>query len=234
MHPGRRHVQTTLGSVSIGAAAEQPDVDANVDANVDVDEPVPLARLLAMAYRAMIEGLQERLRSAGWRDVRPPYGFVLLAARDAPSTTGDLAALIGITKQATSKLLDQMEAARYIRRNDNDADGRVEDIELAARGRRLLAEVEGIYAELEGEWADVVGVTSVRPCAPTSPGCSVSRTTAPFPLSARPGEPRQARPAIVGAGLKASATASTAVSPRPPRLVTLSEAAVRSSRWARW
>lgn len=133
----------------------------DVDVDVDSDDPVPLARLLAMAYRAMIDGLHERLRAAGWHDVRPPYGFVLLATRDAPSTTGELAALMGITKQATSKLLDQMAAARLIRRNDNEADGRVKNITLAPRGRRLLAAVERIYAELEGEWAGVVGSTSV-------------------------------------------------------------------------
>ena len=45
-----------------------------------------LARLFAMAYRQLIDGLHERLRDQGWTDVRPAFGFVLLAARAGPIT----------------------------------------------------------------------------------------------------------------------------------------------------
>ena len=38
----------------------------------------PLARLFAIAYRLLIDGLHERLRARGWTDVRPAFGFVLL------------------------------------------------------------------------------------------------------------------------------------------------------------
>ena len=44
-------------------------------------KPVPMARLLAMAYRQLIDGLHERLPAVGFTDVRPSYGFVLLAVR---------------------------------------------------------------------------------------------------------------------------------------------------------
>jgi hypothetical protein len=44
----------------------------------------PLARLFAIAYRLLIDSLHERLQARGWTDVRPAYGFVLLAARDQP------------------------------------------------------------------------------------------------------------------------------------------------------
>ena len=63
---------------------------------MDAVEPepadVPLARLFAMAYRYFIEELHERLRARGWTDLRPAYGFVLLAARRQPTTTTALAA----------------------------------------------------------------------------------------------------------------------------------------------
>jgi len=49
----------------------------------------PLARLFAIAYRLLIDSLHDRLQAQGWTDVRPAYGFVLLAARDQPaSVTG--------------------------------------------------------------------------------------------------------------------------------------------------
>jgi DNA-binding MarR family transcriptional regulator len=119
--------------------------------------PVPIARLLAMAYRMFMDDLHERLRARGWDDVRPAFGFVLLAARDEPTTATAIAVLMGTTKQAASKVIDSMEAAGYVRRSVGVADARQREVELSARGRRLLEAVEAIYADVEAEWAGVIG-----------------------------------------------------------------------------
>jgi DNA-binding MarR family transcriptional regulator len=117
----------------------------------------PLARLFAIAYRSLIDGLHEGLRARGWDDVRPAFGFVLLAARTTPVTATELAVLTGTTKQAASKLVEAMEAAGYVRRATGAADARQRPVELTERGDRLLATVEDIYRELEAGWAAVVG-----------------------------------------------------------------------------
>jgi DNA-binding MarR family transcriptional regulator len=121
------------------------------------DPQVPLARLLAMAYRHLIVALHQRLAAHGWHDVRPQYGYVLLACRDRPTTSGELAGMLGISKQAASKLADAMVDSGLLRRRTSAADSRVKPLTLTARGRRLLARVEEIYLELEQEWADIVG-----------------------------------------------------------------------------
>jgi DNA-binding MarR family transcriptional regulator len=118
---------------------------------------VPLARLLAMAYRHLVVGLHERLAARGWRDVRPQYGYVLLACRDRPTTSGELAGMLGVSKQAASKLADTMVEGALLRRRTSAADSRAKPLALTARGRRLLVQVEEIYLELEQEWADVIG-----------------------------------------------------------------------------
>jgi DNA-binding MarR family transcriptional regulator len=123
---------------------------------------IPLARLLATAYRQLIDGLHERLRELGWTDVRPAYGFVLLAARSRPTTNAEIATLMGTTKQAASKLLDAMDEAGYITRTADDHDGRVKIVTLAPRGVELLAAVEQIYAALEADWASVIGAAAVE------------------------------------------------------------------------
>jgi DNA-binding MarR family transcriptional regulator len=126
------------------------------------DEGPPLARLFAIAYRSLVDGLHDRLRSRGWTDVRPAFGFVLLAARGGPTTSTELAALMGTTKQAASKLVDTMVAAGYVRRSAADRDARRRPVELTARGEDLLDAVEAIYAELEQEWATVIGAQHVE------------------------------------------------------------------------
>jgi len=122
----------------------------------------PLARLLAMAYRFLVDGLHERLRDRGWYDVRPAFGFVLLAARDAPTTATDLGVLMGTSKQAASKLVDTMEQAGYVARAVGADDGRQRLVGLTPRGVALLAAVEAIYDELEADWADVIGEPGVE------------------------------------------------------------------------
>jgi DNA-binding MarR family transcriptional regulator len=123
--------------------------------------PPPLARLFAIAYRLLIDGLHERLQQLGWSDVRPAFGFVLLAARDAPTTSTDLAALMGTTKQAASKLVDTMVDAGYVRRAVDKHDARSRPVHLTGRGRKLLGTVERIYGELEEEWGEVIGAQNV-------------------------------------------------------------------------
>jgi DNA-binding MarR family transcriptional regulator len=118
---------------------------------------VPLARLFAMAYRHLVDGMRERLVERGWHDVRPAFGFVLLAARERPTTSTDVAALTRTTKQAASKLLDVMEQAGYVTRVAHPDDARAKVVTLSARGHRLLTVVEQIYVELEAGWAEIIG-----------------------------------------------------------------------------
>src|SRR4051794_25391709 len=63
------------------------------------EAPIPIARLLAMAFRSLVDELHERLAERGIRDLRPAYGFVLLAARREPVGVGDVGVLLGTTKQ---------------------------------------------------------------------------------------------------------------------------------------
>lgn len=121
----------------------------------------PLARLFAIAYRQMIDDLHVQLRGRGWTDVRPSYGFVLLAVREEPMTTTDLAPLLGVTKQAASKLVDAMAIGGYVERTVGPEDLRRRPVALTPRGRQLLDAVEEIYQDLEASWAEVIGERSV-------------------------------------------------------------------------
>ena len=130
---------------------------------------IPLARLLAMAYRQLIDGLHARLAERGYTDVRPTYGYVLLAVREHPQTGAQIAELLGVTKQAASKLVEAMELSGYVKRSTHDDDLRAKTIQLTARGRKFLEVVESIYGELEAEWARATSKTRVeamRSCKP--------------------------------------------------------------------
>ena len=122
----------------------------------------PLARLLAMAYRQLVDDLHRRLAARGWSDVRPAFGFLLLALREGPVSLRELVATLGTSKQAVSKLADAMVAAGLVERAADPRDARAKDLRLTARGRALLADVEEIYGELETGWAETLAVESLR------------------------------------------------------------------------
>ncbi|MEO6511138.1 MAG: MarR family transcriptional regulator [Nocardioides sp.] len=147
---------------------------------------VPIARLLAVAYRQLIDGLHRRLAEEGWDDVRPSYGFVLLTLRDREASVSDLAGLMGVSKQATSKLLDQMAAGEYVTREVSTSDARLRTVALAPRGHELLAVVEGIYAELESAWASAVGAKEVERLRGTLTQVVLASNAGTFP-EVRPG-----------------------------------------------
>jgi DNA-binding MarR family transcriptional regulator len=99
----------------------------------------------------------ERLRERGWTDVRPAFGFVLLALRAGPASLRDLPAVLGTSKQAVSKLVSAMGEAGHVELAADPADARAKQVQLSDRGRALLAEVERIWAELEQDWAATLG-----------------------------------------------------------------------------
>jgi DNA-binding MarR family transcriptional regulator len=116
-----------------------------------------------LGYRHLVEQLHERLRDRGWHDVRPAFGFALLAARDGGTTASELAELMGTSKQAAAKLVASMIDAGYLEvgvvRVGEDA--RRRPLHLTRRGVRLLDTVEAIYDELEAEWAAVIGQDAI-------------------------------------------------------------------------
>jgi DNA-binding MarR family transcriptional regulator len=115
-----------------------------------------------MGLRSMIDELHARLEQRGWPEMRPTFGFVLLAVSDGPTTVVALAGLLGVTKQAASKVVAAMEDEGLVRRRPHGDDGRAKAVALADRGTEMLATVVEIYAELEAEWAGVIGRQQVE------------------------------------------------------------------------
>lgn len=122
---------------------------------------VPLARLFSAALTTLVDDLHERLAARGWADVRPAYGYVLLAARGGSPSVTEVAQALGVTKQAASQVVDRMVGAGYLSREPAPADARAKVVALTGRGRDLLAAVEEIYIELEAGWAAVIGAEGV-------------------------------------------------------------------------
>ena len=69
---------------------------------------------------------------------------------------------LGVTKQATSQVVEAMQNARLIARTTDERDARSKRIAITARGRKFLGTVEAIYDELEHDWATVIGAAQLE------------------------------------------------------------------------
>lgn len=82
--------------------------------------------------------------------------FLNLDFRDG-SRIVDLAQANGLTKQAMSQIVSEIERQGYITKQEDPEDGRAKKIALTARGKQLIQDSMNAYDELEAEYEALVG-----------------------------------------------------------------------------
>ena len=117
------------------------------------------AILLTAANRCISDRLGEAVSQVGGAAMRPSFGFVLRAVAAESPTVSRLAELLGVTKQAASRMADDMVSAGFIARHGDPDDRRRIQLELTDTGRsiraRALAESAEMEAELRQRFGDV-------------------------------------------------------------------------------
>ncbi len=117
----------------------------------------PLARLLGLSLGAITRRLHERLIAAGFGDHRMSYNAVMPHIPPAGITLAELARRAGITKQAMSELVQDLEAKGYVSRRPDPADKRLKIIEFTARGWQAVEAALAAFADIERELQAVLG-----------------------------------------------------------------------------
>ena len=112
------------------------------------DDP-DLGILLTLALRGFVDLLHEGLGGQGYADLRPAFGVVFRALRDDPLTLTQLAARLGVTKQAASKVVDEMAVKQLVRRLPAPDDARAKLLELTPRGRSAMAAAIALGGAIE-------------------------------------------------------------------------------------
>lgn len=125
-----------------------------------VDKP-DLAIILVAANRCLNDRLVGAVRETGARDMRPAFGFVIRAVAAEEPTVGRLAEMLGVTRQAASKLADEMVGRGYLLRGPDPADRRRTRLRLSAKGRRVRQRAAAESAAIEGELREAVGERAV-------------------------------------------------------------------------
>ncbi|SFO49597.1 transcriptional regulator, MarR family [Geodermatophilus obscurus] len=116
-----------------------------------------LALLCFYPSRAMEARVLAALAAEGFDDLT--LAQARIAARIGPHGTRltDLAEQSLVTKQTAGHLVDQLQRAGYVRRVPDPTDARARLVQIAGRGRALLAIARRVEAEVEAEWTAHLG-----------------------------------------------------------------------------
>ncbi len=116
------------------------------------------AILVTAANRCVADRLLDAVATVGGERMRPSFGFVLRAVAAEQPTVSRLAELLGVTKQTTSRLVDDMVRLGFLHRTEMPEDRRQKRLQLSAAGQRIrqraLAESRAMEEEMRGRFGD--------------------------------------------------------------------------------
>ena len=124
------------------------------------DADLPLAALFA--GWALADEVQRRIAAEGHAELRMADGVVFQHLVPGPQTIGALAERLGVSQQAASKAVADLERRGYVRREADPADGRARRAALTARGEDAIAAGRRHRAAVEAELAQRLGPQRVE------------------------------------------------------------------------
>lgn len=120
--------------------------------------PIPMIRLLMVAFDEFSEELSRRVADAGYTDIRPGHGCVFgNIDPEHGSRLTELADRALMTKQSVGEVTSDLEERGYVERVPDPADGRAKLIRLTSKGLEAHAIGHQLIDELEREWAERFG-----------------------------------------------------------------------------
>lgn len=92
--------------------------------------------LVAIARLQQLNRMRSELAARGFGDFRRGDGAWVRILADAPRSPGEVAAIVGVSRQAATKMADTLERRGYVERAGDADDRRRVVLSLSERGRR--------------------------------------------------------------------------------------------------
>jgi DNA-binding MarR family transcriptional regulator len=130
-------------------------------------EPADLDLSLAALFAgyALNDAVQARVHAQGFAGLRFSHGFLIQHLVEGAKAVGELAELMGVTQQAVSKTVRELEVLGYLERRAPSRDARVRLVSLTERGRAALEAARRARSEVVTEMRDALGADRVDAAA---------------------------------------------------------------------
>ncbi len=116
-----------------------------------------LFRMLFRMTRMMTDETVARMQARGVTGMMPAYPRLLGNLDTEGTRLGALARKMGVTRQAVAQLAVEVEKAGFVDRRPDPEDGRGVIIGFTPKGRQALAVAIETIAEVEADFARVIG-----------------------------------------------------------------------------
>jgi DNA-binding MarR family transcriptional regulator len=113
--------------------------------------------MLRSAWTELIDEVFQRLAAAGFDDLRPVHRPILRDLLMSNLRPSELAARLGLSKQAANDLVREFEAKGYITLEPDPDDGRAKRIVATERGRQAVETAQASSNAVGRRWAERVG-----------------------------------------------------------------------------
>jgi DNA-binding MarR family transcriptional regulator len=100
-------------------------------------------------------------------DVRYAHGFLFQQLVEGARPVGEIASNLGVTSQAVSKMVRELEALGYVERVVDAEDARVRRVALTERGRAAIQAGRDVRARVNRELSEALGAERVEDAAKT-------------------------------------------------------------------
>src|SRR3954468_17655014 len=119
--------------------------------------PPMIGALLRRPWEAVQRRMLERLHDQGFADLDFAHLNVFQYPGPQGARPSDLAARLGMTKQALNYLLGELERLEYLQRQPDPDDLRSKRVALTRRGASAIRIIREAVAEVEAGWAQQLG-----------------------------------------------------------------------------
>lgn len=119
--------------------------------------PPMIGALLRSPWEAVQRRMLERLHDEGFADLDFAHLNVFQYPGPQGARPSELAAQLGMTKQALNYLLGELERLEYLQRQPDPDDLRSKRVALTPRGVAAIRVIREAVAEVETAWAQQLG-----------------------------------------------------------------------------
>lgn len=125
-------------------------------------EAIALSAALLATAGELTQRIHDGVVARGFEGVRPAHGFAFARLAPSGATVTELAAHLGVTKQAASQLVDEIVSKGYAERRPHPGDARARLIVLTERGWACTRAAEEAAADAVRPWAELLGEREIR------------------------------------------------------------------------
>jgi DNA-binding MarR family transcriptional regulator len=125
-------------------------------------EAIALSAALLAVAGELTQRIHEGVVARGFEGMRPAHGFAFARLAPDGATVTDLAAHLGVTKQAASQLVDELVRKGYVERRPHPVDARARLIVLTELGWACTRAAEEAAADAVRAWGELLGESEMR------------------------------------------------------------------------